>query len=61
MKQGLPIDDFYRVNRQMILNRNAVMETEPYFNRKVVVKLNINLPEKVIVGHLKVSSFMKMG
>ena len=59
MEQSLPIDDFYRVNRQMILNRNAVVEMEPYFNRKVVAKLNINLPEQVIVSRLKVSPFMK--
>ena len=59
VEQGLPLDEFYRVNRQMILNRNAVVEVEPYFNRKVIVKLNINLPEKVIVSRLKVSAFMK--
>lgn len=59
VQEGLPIDDFYRVNRQMIVNRNAVAEIEPYFNRKVIVKLNINLPEQVVVSRLKVSPFMK--
>jgi len=59
MERSLPIGDFYRVNRQMILNRNAVTEIEPYFHRKVMVKLTVNLPEKVIVSRLKVSSFMK--
>ncbi|MDB4656134.1 LytTR family DNA-binding domain-containing protein [Flavobacteriales bacterium] len=59
MEQALPAEQFYRVNRQMILNRNAVKEVEPYFNRKVIVKLNVDLKEQVVVSRLKVSPFMK--
>lgn len=59
MEQGLPEEHFFRVNRQMILNRDAILEIVPYFNRKVVVKLNVNIPEQVIVSRLKVTAFMK--
>ena len=59
MEQALPVEQFYRVNRQMIVTRNAVKEVEPYFNRKVVVKLNVDLKEQVVVSRLKVSPFMK--
>lgn len=48
---------FYRINRQMLINRNAIRSIEPYFNRKVVVRLVIPLAEKAIVSRLKVAAF----
>jgi len=54
------LDDqsYFRINRQMIVNRRAVIKIEPYFNRKVIVKTSPALPEKAIVSRLKVSQFM---
>jgi DNA-binding LytR/AlgR family response regulator len=54
------LDDkiFFRINRQMIINRNAIKEIEPFFNRKVIVKTNIPLSEKAIVSRLKVKPFL---
>jgi DNA-binding LytR/AlgR family response regulator len=52
-------NDFFRINRKMILNRKAVKEIEPYFMRKVVVHLKVNSPEKAIVSRLKVTPFLK--
>ena len=51
--------NFYRINRQMIINRAAIKEIEPYFNRKVIVHLTIHFPEKAIVSRLKVTSFLE--
>jgi len=51
-------NQFYRINRQMLLNRKAIKEIQPYFNRKVAIKTNIILNEPIIVSRLKVSSFM---
>ncbi len=48
---------FYRINRQMLINRNAIRSIEPYFNRKVVVKLVVPLAETPIVSRLKVTAF----
>ena len=48
---------FFRINRQMLINRTVVLGIEPYFNRKVVVHLSISLPEKAVVSRLKVSAF----
>ena len=55
------LDDqvFFRINRQMIVNRKAVKEIEPFFNRKVIVKTTLPLDEKAIVSRLKVTPFMK--
>jgi two-component system, LytTR family, response regulator LytT len=49
---------FFRINRQMIINRKSVKEIETYFNRKVVVHLSMDIPEKAIVSRLKVSLFL---
>ncbi len=50
-------DHFFRINRQMLLHRNAIHSFEPYFNRKITLQLLIKLDEKAIVSRLKVSSF----
>lgn len=51
--------DFFRISRQAFVNRKAVVEIQPYFNRKVVVKTIVKLPESLVVSRLKVSEFMK--
>ena len=48
---------FFRVNRQMLINRDAIHSFEPYFNRKVVVHLNVTFEEQIIVSRLKVTPF----
>lgn len=50
---------FFRINRQIMINRNAVVSMQPYFNRKVVLQLKIQIPEKPIISRLKVSAFKK--
>jgi two-component system, LytTR family, response regulator LytT len=48
---------FFRINRQMIVNRNAIRDIVPYFNRKVIVNLTVKNNDKAIVSRLKVSPF----
>ena len=48
---------FFRINRQMLVNRAAVAAFEPYFNRKIILQLQINLADKAVVSRLKVTSF----
>ncbi|MEO0899463.1 MAG: LytTR family DNA-binding domain-containing protein [Bacteroidota bacterium] len=50
-------DQFFRINRQMLVNRSAIKAFEPYFNRKIVLQLSITLEEKPVVSRLKVSPF----
>jgi len=52
-------NQFFRINRQVLMNRSAILEIEPYFNRKMIVKTRITLDEHLIVSRLKVSDFMK--
>ncbi len=58
MEKALDPEQFFRINRQMMLNRAAIREIAPYFNRKVIIKLPFVLSQNVIVSRLKVTPFM---
>lgn len=49
---------FYRISRQMIVNRQAIKDIEPYFNQRVVIHLTISIPEQALVSRMKVTSFL---
>ncbi|HAS39566.1 MAG TPA: DNA-binding response regulator [Microscillaceae bacterium] len=48
---------FFRINRQMLVNRAAVVSFESYFNRKIALHLKVKLEEVVVVSRLKVAPF----
>lgn len=48
---------FYRVNRQYLINFKAVKEVEHYFLRKLYIKLVIETPEKLFVNKEKAHGF----
>jgi DNA-binding LytR/AlgR family response regulator len=50
---------FYRINRQVLLSRNAIKKVQPYFNRKVIIETDLQIQEQLIVSRLKVTEFMK--
>jgi len=50
---------FFRVNRQFIVHRNSIHEIERYFSRKLIVKLNLNVPEGIVVSRLKAATFLE--
>lgn len=49
---------FFRLNRQYLINFNAVKEVEHYFARKLLVNLVVPVKEKLLVSKEKVSSFL---
>lgn len=49
---------FYRLNRQYLVNFSAVKEVEHYFARKLLVKLVIPSPEKLLIGKEKTTGFL---
>ena len=49
---------FFRLNRQYIVNFNAIKEVEPYFMRKLFVKLTIPTPEKLLINKEKAPVFL---
>ncbi len=51
--------NFFRVNRQFIINRNAIIEASQYFGRRVSLTLDVYYKEKIIVSRGNVSKFFK--
>jgi DNA-binding LytR/AlgR family response regulator len=50
--------NFFRANRQCLINRDAVKVASRYFERKLVVSLTIPFNEKIIVSKEKVTLFL---
>lgn len=50
---------FFRVNRQFLINRNAVCHAEHYFKRKLLVHLSVTYPEQIIVSKEKATEFLQ--
>ncbi|HYV95045.1 MAG TPA: LytTR family DNA-binding domain-containing protein [Chitinophagales bacterium] len=49
---------FFRLNRQYLINFNAVKEVEHYFARKLLVNSVISAKDRLIVSKEKVSEFL---
>lgn len=49
---------FFRINRQMILHRDAIHEMEPFFNRRVIITLKVPTMVRPLVSRLKVGPFL---
>jgi DNA-binding LytR/AlgR family response regulator len=58
MEAALDPDCFFRINRQMILSREAIREIEPLVNRKVRVHTRVSPTEEPVVSRLKVTDFL---
>lgn len=54
----LSAKQFFRLNRQYLINFAAIKEVEHYFARKLLVKLVIPSPEKLLIGKEKTSGFL---
>ncbi len=51
-------DQFYRANRQFIVNKNAVKDITTLINRKYLVNLNFEFKQQIVVSKEKMSSFL---
>jgi two-component system response regulator LytT len=49
---------FFRLNRQYLINFSAIKEVEHYFDRKLFVKLVVPSPEKLLIGKEKTTAFL---
>lgn len=50
---------FYRANRQFLVQAKAVTEVEQYFARKLLLKLSATVKEPVLVSKAKASEFLQ--
>lgn len=51
--------NYFRANRQFLLNRKVVKDASQYFSRKMIVNLNIPFKEQIVIGKLKVTDFIQ--
>lgn len=49
---------FFRLNRQYLINFSAVKEAEHYFARKLFVRMVVPTPDKLLVSKEKVTAFL---
>lgn len=50
---------FYRANRQFIISRAAVKDITVWFGNRIIVNLNVDVPERIIVSRTHVQEFKK--
>ena len=59
LQRNLPEEQFFRLNRQVLVSFQAVKEVEHYFARKLCVELKIPFTEKLLVPREKASAFLR--
>ena len=58
IQEMLHADQFYRLNRQYLINFGAVKDVEHYFARKLLVNLAVPIKDKLLVSKEKARSFL---
>jgi two-component system, LytTR family, response regulator LytT len=58
VQQLLPEKQFFRLNRQYLINFHAVKEVEHYFARKLLVNPVVPIKDKLLVPKERVSGFL---
>jgi two-component system response regulator LytT len=51
--------EFYRINRQFIVNRKVIKDVSKYFGRKLLINLMLPFPEQLIISKEKTAHFME--
>ena len=59
IQNELPSINFYRANRQSIVQRNAIENVDFYFNGRLIVNVIPKSDDKIIVSKAKASEFKK--
>ena len=57
IEKRLPVSQFFRANRQFIIQRKYVTEAEVYFNNRLLVHITVKTPEPVIISRGKSAAF----
>ena len=57
LEEELDPEQFYRTNRQIILNRDAIINIKQYFNGKLTVVVNPVCDERIVVSKAKATEF----
>lgn len=55
----VPPGQFYRINRQYLVNFNAVKDVEHHYARKLLVHLKVPAPDQIILNKNNTTAFLK--
>jgi two-component system, LytTR family, response regulator LytT len=58
VQTALSAKQFYRVNRQYLVNFSAIKEVEHYSARKLCIRLLVPTPEELLIGKEKITAFL---
>lgn len=58
LESMLDFRQFFRANRQFLINRDAIQIVEHYFNRRLFLKLNCETSDKIIISKTKAQEFL---
>jgi DNA-binding LytR/AlgR family response regulator len=59
MEAMLDPRQFYRANRQFIINREAIQNAQHYFNRRLCIVTSCPTPERIIISKVKATEFLQ--
>ena len=59
LEEMLPRNQFYRINRSMIVNSSCIDEMQKYGNGQLALTLNPSLNERVLVSRSRYQDFLK--
>jgi two-component system, LytTR family, response regulator LytT len=59
VQNQLSAKQFYRLNRQYLVNFSAIKEVEHYYGRKLLVKLMVPNPDDLLLGKEKTTAFLQ--
>jgi two-component system response regulator LytT len=59
IQQMLSGKQFFRLNRQYLINFHAIKEVEHYFARKLLANLVVPSPEKLLISKEKATDFLQ--
>ncbi|WP_276481561.1 LytTR family DNA-binding domain-containing protein [Paraflavitalea pollutisoli] len=59
VQHRLPARQFFRINRQCLINFKLVKDVDTYFGRKLLVNPVIPVPQPLVVPREKVSAFLE--
>jgi DNA-binding LytR/AlgR family response regulator len=57
LEMQLDPQQFFRANRQFILNRNAITEVDFYFNGRLSIKIKPEPAEHILISKARVPEF----
>ena len=57
--ERLSSGDFFRANRQFLVNRKAIRDSSQYFSRKLIVNLIIPFEEKITISKTRVTEYLE--